>query len=139
MDIRRPHDRPPVTGPASDFTGEVKLERLVAATAPARVQVVRVSFAAGARTVWHTHPFGQAIHVLSGVGRAQSRGGPVREIGPGDTVWFAPGEEHWHGAAPDRAMVHLAVQEADERGVAAVWLEPVAEEDFRAIPEEVTG
>lgn len=125
---------PTVAGPASDFTGTVKLERLVAAQAPARVQVVRVSFDAGARTVWHTHPFGQAIHVLDGVGRAQSRGGPVREIRPGDTVWFAPGEEHWHGAAPDAAMVHLAVQEADERSVAAVWLEPVTDEDFRAAP-----
>ena len=133
MDIRRGGSSPPVAGPSSDFTGVVKLERLVAA--PARVQVVRVSFDAGARTVWHTHPFGQAIHVLSGVGRAQSRGGPVRQIRPGDTVWFAPGEEHWHGAAPDAAMVHLAVQEADERGVAAVWLEPVTDEDFRAAPE----
>ncbi len=138
MDIRRGGGSPPVAGPASDFTGAVRLERLVAAVAPARVQVVRVSFDAGARTVWHTHPFGQAIHVLDGVGRAQSRGGPVREIRPGDTVWFAPGEEHWHGAAPDAAMVHLAVQEADERGVAAVWLEPVTDEDFRAAPE-VTG
>ena len=139
MDIRRAGSSPPVAGPASDFTGAVKLERLVAAQAPARVQMARVSFDAGARTVWHTHPFGQAIHVLDGVGRAQSRGGPVREIRPGDTVWFAPGEEHWHGAAPDTAMVHLAVQEADERGIAVVWLEPVAEADFRAAPQEVTG
>ncbi len=138
MDIRRAGSSPSVAGPASDFTGAVKLERLVAAQAPARVQMARVSFDAGARTVWHTHPFGQAIHVLSGVGRAQSRGGAVREIRPGDTVWFAPGEEHWHGATPDTAMVHLAVQEADERGIAVVWLEPVADEDFRAAPE-VTG
>jgi quercetin dioxygenase-like cupin family protein len=134
MELHQAGFRPTVAGPASDFSGAVHLDRLVAASAPARVQMVRVTFAPGARTAWHTHPLGQAIHVLSGVGRAQSRGGPVREIRPGDTVWFAPDEVHWHGAAPDTLMVHIAVQEADAQGVATVWLDQVSDADYAVAP-----
>lgn len=126
--------RPSVQGPSGDFTGTVHLDRLIAAPAPARVQAVRVTFAPGARTVWHTHPLGQTLHVLSGIGRVQSEGGPVLAIRPGDTVWIPPGEKHWHGAAPDSIMVHLAIQEADEHGVASVWLEPVSDGDYAAAP-----
>lgn len=126
--------RPSVQGPASDFTGTVHLDRLIAAPAPARVQAVRVTFAPGARTVWHTHPLGQTLHVLSGIGRVQSEGGAVQAIRPGDTVWIPPGEKHWHGAAPDSVMVHLAIQEADGNGVASVWLEPVSDADYATAP-----
>jgi quercetin dioxygenase-like cupin family protein len=94
---------------------------------------VRVSFEPGARTAWHTHPLGQTLHVLTGVGRVQSEGGPVREIRPGDTVWIPPQEKHWHGAAPGNAMVHLAFQESLE-GSHVTWLEQVSEEDYRAEP-----
>ena len=102
------------------------------APAPARVRAYRVTFEPGSRTAWHTHPLGQTLHVLSGVGRVQSRGGPVQTIRPGDTVWFAPGEEHWHGAAPGTGMVHIAMQEADETGHHVGWLEQVSDADYGA-------
>lgn len=84
---------------------------------------------AGARTHWHTHPLGQALHVVSGAGRVQSWGGPIQGIRAGDTVWFAPGEKHWHGAAPNTAMTHIAMQEAQD-GSAVDWLEPVSDEQY---------
>ena len=92
-----------------------------------------VTFEAGARTNWHTHPLGQTLYVVSGVGRVQKLGEPVREIKPGDTVWIAPGEKHWHGAAPTTAMVHLAMHEALD-GSHVTWMEPVTDEDFAAAP-----
>lgn len=116
-------------GPADWFTGDVTMVPLIEAEAPARLRTALVTFAAGARTHWHTHPLGQAIHVVSGRGRAQAEGGPVVSIGPGDTVWFAPDERHWHGADPASAMVHLAVQEA-EGGVSVTWAEPVTEAQY---------
>lgn len=116
-------------GPSDWFTGDVLMVPLVEAADPARLRAVMVTFAAGARTHWHTHPLGQMIHVVSGRGRARVAGGPVVRIGPGDTVWFAPGERHWHGADPDAEMVHLAVQEA-ENGVSVTWLEGVNDEDY---------
>jgi quercetin dioxygenase-like cupin family protein len=116
-------------GPAEWFTGEVTMVPVVDAPEPARLRAVMVTFAASARTHWHTHPLGQAIHVISGRGRVQVAGGPVRVIGPGDTVWFAPGERHWHGADVTSGMVHLAMQEA-EGGVAVTWGEPVTDSEF---------
>jgi quercetin dioxygenase-like cupin family protein len=116
-------------GAAAWFTGEVTMVPILEAPEPARLRMAMVSFAAGARTHWHTHPLGQAIHVVAGRGRAQSAGGPVVRIGPGDTVWFAPGEVHWHGADPDQAMTHLAMQEA-EGGVSVDWGLPVEEADY---------
>ena len=98
------------------------------------MRAVRVSFEPGARTAWHTHPLGQTLIVVSGCGRAQSWGGPMREIRAGDTVWFAPGEKHWHGAAPDVAMVHFAIQEALE-GKHVDWLEKVTDEQYSVKPE----
>jgi len=113
-------------GPADWFTGTVWLDEIAAGG----VRIVRVSFEPGARTAWHTHPLGQTLHILAGVGRVQKAGGEVVEVLPGDTVWFEPGERHWHGAAPSRFMVHLAVQQADASGNAVTWLEHVADGDY---------
>jgi quercetin dioxygenase-like cupin family protein len=90
-----------------------------------------VTFEPGARTAWHTHPLGQTLHVLSGAGRVQAWGGPIREITPGDTVWIQPGEKHWHGAGPTTAMVHIALQEALD-GTHVAWLEKVSDEQYGA-------
>ena len=133
MLIHRAADRPTRRPNADWFTGDVWQDPVIEAEAPARVRAVRVSFAPGARTAWHTHPLGQTLHVLSGVGRVQSAGGPVREIRPGDTVWIPPGEKHWHGAAPETGMVHLAIQEALD-GAAVDWLEKVSDADYAAAP-----
>jgi quercetin dioxygenase-like cupin family protein len=115
------------------FTGTVWVDPVIEAPAPARINAARVSFEPGARTVWHTHPLGQTLHVLSGAGRIQAWGGPVREIRAGDTVWIPPGEKHWHGAAPANAMVHLALQESLD-GVQVNWLEPVTDEVYSSAP-----
>jgi quercetin dioxygenase-like cupin family protein len=116
-------------GPTAWFTGEVTITPLVEAPAPARLRASIVTFAPGARTNWHTHPLGQAIHVLAGHGRAQREGGPIQRIVAGDTVWFAPQERHWHGADPHSAMSHLAMQE-ETGGSSVVWGEPVGESDY---------
>ena len=129
MEIRRNGTQPSSRGPAEYFTGTVRRDPLIEAPPPARVNAASVTFEPGARTAWHTHPLGQTLVVTAGCGRAQRRGGPVEEIRPGDVVWFAPGEEHWHGAAPTTAMTHIAIQEA-EGGRAADWLEHVTDEDY---------
>jgi quercetin dioxygenase-like cupin family protein len=115
------------------FTGTVWQDPIVEAPEPARVRAARVGFEPGARTAWHTHPLGQTLHVLSGVGRVQSWGGSVREIRAGDTVWIPPGEKHWHGAAPEHGMVHIAIHEALD-GVHVTWLEKVTDEHYSAAP-----
>lgn len=120
-------------GRADYFTGTVWLDAIAAMKPPARVRAARVTFEPGARTAWHTHPFGQVLHILSGIGRVQREGEPVQTVQPGDTVIFAPGERHWHGAAPYRAMVHLAIQEADETGNAATWLEHVTDAQYNGL------
>lgn len=119
-------------GPAEWFTGDVYIDAVAAPPAPARAAAAIVRFAPGARTAWHTHPLGQTIYVTEGVGRCQREGGPVEEIRPGDRVFFEPGERHWHGAAPDRLMVHIAIHEADESGSPVSWGEQVTEEEYRA-------
>lgn len=129
MEIKANGSRPSGAGPAAYFTGRVRQDPVIEAPAPARVRALVVTFEPGARTAWHTHPLGQTLYVMSGLGRAQSAGGPVREIGPGDTVWFAPGEKHWHGAAPGNGLVHLAIQEALD-GVHVDWLEQVSEAEY---------
>jgi quercetin dioxygenase-like cupin family protein len=116
------------------FTGTVWQDPKVETPAPARVRAVRVNFEPGARTVWHTHPLGQTLHLLSGVGRVQSWDGPVREIRPGDRVWIPPGEKHWHGASPTIAMVHIVIHE-HVGGVHVDWLEPVTDEQYAVAPE----
>jgi quercetin dioxygenase-like cupin family protein len=129
MEITPAGTQPSGTGPAEYFTGRVRTDPVVVAPSPARVRALVVTFEPGARTAWHTHPLGQTLYVLSGVGRAQSSGGPLREIRPGDSVWFAPGEKHWHGAAPATGMVHLAIQEALD-GSNVDWLEQVSDADY---------
>lgn len=131
MDIIRSDARPSRTGPDAWFSGTVFLDEIIQAPAPARIRIQRVSFAPGARTAWHTHPLGQTLHVLAGIGFVQLDGQPARRLGPGDTVWIAPGERHWHGATPDRAFVHLAAQEADAAGQVVAWQEHVGEDDYR--------
>jgi quercetin dioxygenase-like cupin family protein len=117
-------------GPADWFTGDVYLDPVASPSPPGRVSANLVHFTPGARTAWHTHPLGQTIYVTEGVGRCQRRGGPVEEIRPGDRVFFAPDEEHWHGAAPNRFMVHLALNEVDDEHVAAVWGDHVTDEEY---------
>jgi quercetin dioxygenase-like cupin family protein len=130
MEITSSGERPARRGAEEWFAGDVWLDGVSAPGADVRVVVV--TFAPGARTAWHTHPHGQSLRVVSGVGRAQSLGGPVREIRPGDSVWFAPGEVHWHGAAPGHVMVHVAVQRCDAEGRDAAWLNHVTDEEYRA-------
>jgi quercetin dioxygenase-like cupin family protein len=122
-------------GPADWFTGSVFIDAVAAPSEASRLSASAVHFTPGARTAWHTHPNGQTIFVLEGVGRAQRRGGQVEEIRPGDRVFFEPGEEHWHGAAPNRFMLHLAMVEVDEQGNMATWLEHVTDEEYLAEPE----
>ncbi|HEV2000124.1 MAG TPA: cupin domain-containing protein [Xanthobacteraceae bacterium] len=133
MELFPAGSRPTQRGPADYFTGTIWRETIIEAPAPARLQSGRVSFEPGARTAWHTHPLGQTLYVLAGVGRAQSAGGPLREIRAGDTVWIAPGEKHWHGAGPTTAMTHIAMQEA-EGGKYVTWMEKVSDADYAAKP-----
>jgi quercetin dioxygenase-like cupin family protein len=130
MDIKRNGTRPSGKGPADYFTGSVRVDPLFEAPDPARLRGAQVTFEPGARTVWHTHPLGQTLIVTSGLGWAQREGGPVEEIRPGDVVWFAPGEKHWHGASAACAMTHIAIQEA-LNGKAVDWLEPVSDAQYR--------
>ena len=119
-------------GPADWFTGDVYLDKVAANPAPSRVQALNVHFTPGARTAWHTHPLGQTIFVTEGVGLCQREGGPIEEIRPGDRVFFEPGENHWHGAAPNRFMVHIAIQEPDENGSPVTWGEHVTDDEYRS-------
>jgi len=129
MDIKPCGSAPSRLASADYFTGTVWQDPIVEAPAPARIRATRVTFTPGARTAWHTHPLGQTLYVVSGLGRAQSWGGPIREIRPGDTVWFAPGEKHWHGAGPQSAMAHIAMQEALD-GAHVTWMEHVSDEQY---------
>lgn len=107
------------------FDGTVFVDAVINPDDISALRAARVTFAPGARTAWHTHPNGQAIHVLVGVCQAQAKGGPVQELTPGQSAWFAPGEVHWHGAHPHHAMVHLAVQQPDADGKVVTWLDHV--------------
>jgi quercetin dioxygenase-like cupin family protein len=131
MEIKRAGSQASTRGPAEYFTGTVRVDPLFAAPDPARVAGAHVTFEPGARTAWHTHPLGQTLIVTSGFGRAQHWGGPVEEIRPGDVIWFAPGEKHWHGAAPTTAMTHIAIQEKLE-GKFVEWLEQVTDQQYGA-------
>lgn len=113
------------------FAGTVWQEPVGTTPVANPVAVLKVSFMPGARTNWHTHPLGQTLHVLAGIGLVQARGAPARLIRPGDSVWIAPGEEHWHGAAAAHPMTHLAVQHVVD-GYGATWLEPVSDDDYAA-------
>jgi quercetin dioxygenase-like cupin family protein len=126
-------------GPADYFTGTVWLDEVTAAPYASDVRVVVVTFGPGARTAWHTHPHGQLLQILSGAGRVQKAGEQPVEVLPGDVVWFEPGERHWHGAAPNRMMAHLAVQRADEAGRTAAWQEHVTDSDYAVEPNPGAG
>ncbi|MER8676127.1 MULTISPECIES: cupin domain-containing protein [unclassified Mesorhizobium] len=129
MDILRAGTRPSGKGPPDWFTGTVRIDPLFNPFDAERVQGAQVTFEPGARTAWHTHPLGQTLIVVSGLGRVQREGGPVEEIRPGDVVWFAPGEKHWHGASPRTAMTHIALQEVKD-GKVVDWLEHVSDGDY---------
>ena len=122
------------SGPGDWFTGAVYLDQVAVPAGSSRVSANSVHFTPGARTAWHTHPNGQTIYVTEGIGLAQRRGGQVEVIRPGDRVFFEPGEEHWHGAAPNRFMTHIAILEVDDDGNAANWLDHVSDEEYGAAP-----
>ncbi|RFB94892.1 MULTISPECIES: (R)-mandelonitrile lyase [Rhizobium] len=129
MEIKPAGSRPSMTPPADYFTGAVRQDPLMETPEPARMRATSVTFEPGARTAWHTHPLGQTLIVTSGRGLVQSWGGEISEIRAGDTVWFSPGEKHWHGAAPDTAMTHIAIHEAlDGRHVD--WMEQVSDAQY---------
>jgi quercetin dioxygenase-like cupin family protein len=121
-----------IAGPSDWFTGSVYIDTVATPSEPSRLSASNVHFTPGARTVWHTHPNGQTIFVTEGLGLCQRRGGQVEVIRPGDSVFFEPGEEHWHGAAPDRFMTHLALLDVDAEGNNADWGEPVSDEEYAA-------
>src|SRR3954470_13415554 len=122
-------------GPDDWFTGSVYIDTIAAPGEASQIGAAAVHFTPGARTAWHTHPHGQTIWVTEGVGLCQREGGPVDEIRPGDRVFFAPGENHWHGAAPTRLMTHVAMQLAGDGGSPVTWGEHVTDEQYAAAPE----
>ena len=129
MQIKRAGAQASVKGPADWFTGTVRIDPLYTSTHPGSAAGNAVTFEPGARTAWHTHPAGQALIITAGAGLVQREGGPIEEVRPGDTVWFEPGEKHWHGAAPATAMTHIAIQEAVD-GKLVDWLEHVSNEHY---------
>lgn len=130
MQIHRVGTKASRPGPADWFTGTVRIDAPFQGDEPSRISGATVTFEPGARTAWHTHPLGQTILIVSGLGWVQREGGPVEEVRPGDSVWFAAGEKHWHGASPEVSMAHLAVQEAVD-GKVVDWLEKVSDEQYR--------
>lgn len=131
MEIFRGGSWPSAAGSAEWFTGKVRVDPLFNPAAPDRAQGAHVTFEPGARTAWHTHPLGQTLIVTFGRGRVQREGGPIEEVRQGDVVWFAPDERHWHGAAPDAGMSHIAIQEV-KGGQVVTWMEHVTDADYGA-------
>jgi len=129
MEIIRAGSKPSAKGPSDWFTGTVRIDPLFNPFERQRVQGSSVTFEPGARTAWHTHPLGQTLLVTAGFGRARRWGGPIEEIRPGDVVWFAPGEKHWHGASPTTAMTHIAIAEVLD-GKIVDWMEKVDDEQY---------
>ena len=130
MEIKRSGSQPSRKGPQEWFTGSVRIDPLFEAPAPARAAGASVTFEAGARTAWHTHPLGQTLIITFGLGWVQREGGPIEEVRAGDVVWFPPGLKHWHGASPTTAMSHIAIQESLD-GKTVDWLEKVSDEQYR--------
>ncbi|BAH73626.1 (R)-mandelonitrile lyase [Solidesulfovibrio magneticus] len=132
MNITRIGSQASFKGPSDWFSGEVRIDPLfLKAIEPSRMTGGSVTFEPGARTAWHTHPVGQRLIVIAGLGLVQREGGPIKEIRPGDVVWFEPGEKHWHGAASTTSMTHIALQE-EQDGVAVEWLEKVTDDQYNA-------
>ena len=129
MEITRAGTNSSIKGPADWFTGTVRIDAPFHGTGAARIGGATVTFEPGARTAWHTHPLGQTLLVIAGCGRVQREGSPIEEIRPGDIVWFAPGEKHWHGAGPNTAMSHVAIAEAED-GNTVTWMEKVADSQY---------
>lgn len=129
MEIKRNGSQPSGKGQAEYFTGNVRIDPLHQAPAPAHVSVASVTFEPGARTAWHSHPLGQTLIVTAGGGRVQNWDGLIEEIWPGDVVWSAPGEKHWHGATPTTAMTHISIVEQLD-GKAADWMEKISDEQY---------
>jgi quercetin dioxygenase-like cupin family protein len=137
MTVIRASARSTKQAPASNFTGVVYQDEILAVTAPSRMRASIVSFTPGARTAWHTHPVGQTLYCLSGVGRYQREGEPVQALHPSDTVQIPPGVRHWHGAAPDRLFSHLAMSENNDKGEGTAWFEHVSDSDYAKPPAPV--
>jgi quercetin dioxygenase-like cupin family protein len=131
MEIKRSGSQPSGKGSAENFTGSVRMDPLFAPHAPARAGGVSVTFEPGARTAWHSHPLGQTLIVTAGCGLVQSSGGSAEKIRPGDVIWSAPGEKHWHGAAPTTAMTHISLVEQLD-GKSADWMEKVTDEEYQS-------
>jgi len=130
MEIKRAGTQASVKGPGDWFTGSVRIDPLFQANEQARAAGAAVTFEPGARTAWHTHPLGQTLIVTAGCGWVQREGAPVEEIRPGDVIWFAPGEKHWHGAAPATGMTHIAIQESLD-GKVVDWMEKVTDAQYK--------
>lgn len=130
MIIHPAGSRPSGKGPSEYFTGSVRMDPLITAPAPARLRGLTVTFEPGARTAWHTHPLGQTLIVTAGLGLVQREGSPIETIRPGDTVFFEPHEKHWHGASPDVAMTHIALQEELD-GSTVTWMEHVTDAQYQ--------
>jgi quercetin dioxygenase-like cupin family protein len=135
VNITRAGSQPSSKGPADWFSGTVRIDPLFTSPAPARAAGATVTFEPGARTAWHTHPLGQTLVVVFGLGRVQRDGGPIEEIRPGDVVWIPPNVKHWHGASPTTAVTHIAIQEALD-GTMVQWLEHVTDTQYAAPPRE---
>lgn len=135
MTISKPESRKVTPGPEKNFTGKVEVEMLSTPAEPARTSTARVTFSPGARTNWHTHPLGQTLIVTKGTGRVQAWGEPVKEVKKGDVIWTPPGQKHWHGAAPESEMSHLAIQEAKD-GSPVEWMEKVTNEQYKKKPHK---
>jgi quercetin dioxygenase-like cupin family protein len=133
MQIKRSGAEPSSRGPADYFTGAVRIDAPFAGSGA--LSGATVTFEPGARTNWHTHPHGQTLLVIFGLGRVQRAGGPIEEIRPGDIVWFAAGEKHWHGASPTTAMAHIAIAEKADGNVVE-WMEAVTDADYKAAAGE---
>lgn len=129
MEITKNGTQPSVKGPAEWFTGEVRLDPLFSKKKSTHGAGALVTFEAGARTAWHTHPAGQTLIIMSGLGWVQREGGSIAEVQPGDVIWFAPDEKHWHGASANKAMSHIAIQE-EVNGEAVSWMEKVSDKQY---------
>lgn len=137
MEIKRAQARATRQAPAERFTGQVWQDEVVVGEAPSRMRATSVTFTPGARTAWHQHPVGQYLYCISGVGRVQLDGEAVQELRPGDTAVIPPDTRHWHGAAPDRIFVHLAMSEVNDRREGTAWFEHVSDVDYGKAPDPV--
>jgi quercetin dioxygenase-like cupin family protein len=138
MDIKRANSRPTKMAPETNFTGQVLQDAVMVGTAPSRMRATNVTFTPGARTAWHSHPVGQTLYCVVGVGRVQLEGEQVQELHPGDTAVIPPDTRHWHGSAPDRLFTHLAMSEVSDTGAGTEWFEKVSDGDYVATPEAIS-